>query len=241
VKHSRSSESTKTIITGIPLAPTCTVMRVSCLISDGERRWRDPVKLSVKLSHIATWALLLLAPVEAFSQDRWYFYFSAGLSRPRYDESLQRLIDAEKQREAVSATAGHFDLPGIYYRAKPGLLIGAVLNATFEHFSRDWRYQESLAFQLYNGNFSFLVFPGEIPGQGFFLRIDGGYSHFLQIRETPQSPYRKLSTGLGAQIGLGYGFRSTEFSHLLLHINYFHNDFRDRFVEGIGFFLGFLL
>ena len=180
------------------------------------------------------------------ADDPWFFYFSAGIGHPNYDDDIQSRIDYQKSQGGSSPEAGFVDLPGIYHRIRPGLVAGIILNMSFENVSGDFRQTNSFSVQTFNPALSFFYFPQSQTGKGWFLRGDLGESRIMQLRESnPTHAFiyhdKRIDDGLFSQVAFGYGFPATHYARLLLHLNAFRSSAGGHSATGLSFNIGFFL
>lgn len=183
--------------------------------------------------------------VERFDRSKWYFYVSSGIGRPQYDAQIGSRIREQQSQGGSSHQAGFADLPGIYRRISNEWAIGAVLNASFEHVSGNWRANDQYAIHTYNPAASAFWFRSGKFGVGPFARADLGYSRILQIRQYVHPELggrfdRLNEDALFTQAALGWGFRATEVARLLFHVNWARSIGRTHEVQGVNFNVGFL-
>jgi hypothetical protein len=181
-----------------------------------------------------------------FDDSNWFFYMSAGVGQPKYDESTQATIDSQKAIGLESPQAGTFDFPGVYRKISPGFAAGATLHVTVENYARNWREGRSFAIQTYSPTLSAFYFTSGKMGEGWFGRADLGPSRFYQ-RLSVVSPSNQYDVtlshrdGVFAQMAAGYGWEASHFARVLVHVNALIASAGPNSLKGATFNIGFLL
>lgn len=185
---------------------------------------------------------LLPITSELSSPPRWHFLVASGLSQTRYDADFESRISQQKSRGGTSQYAGTFDLPIAYYQVGRGFGVGPGLSMTFEHWARYWRDGDSLAFNAFNFYLSQIWSWNGVIGEGGFLRADVGYSRLINYTESRGRNLRSdVYFGAAGQIGLGWGWKATRHSRIVVMASTFHQTYNDsHFFNGFAGSLGFL-
>lgn len=194
--------------------------------------------------NILFFACLFLAPVSSAlaETESWYTYWAFGISRHKYYPELRTFVDDAKNSSGTfSHSEGSYDVLGFYWPVAERTLLGFVLSGSsetvtkvttnepksfyelfgsFPYFSGAHRYL-SISQALYAA--STMHFYGKEPGDGFFVRGDAGIAR-LSIKSEIAAPVGD-ATGLGVQVGVGYGFAVSEESRLLIGLYGGYNRF----------------
>jgi hypothetical protein len=186
------------------------------------------------------------AKIHSFDDSNWFFYMSAGVGQPTYDDGTQATIDSQKQVGLESPQAGTFDIPGVYRKLAPGFGVGGTLHVTVENFARNWREGRSFAIQTYSPAVSAFYFTSGKMGEGWFGRADLGPSRFYQRLSLLTAPGQYDITtshrdGVFAQVAAGYGWEASHFARVLVHINAQIASAGPNTLKGATLNIGFLL
>lgn len=146
----------------------------------------------------------------------WYTYWGIGVSDHTYPGDVQKVLDDLESAPGIERTEGSIDMLG-FYVPLPNVtsLIGFVISASYDNFKAEGA---EMQVNHYLYSVSTMHFFGTEPGQGFYVRGDAGMSKML-VTSSFNAPVASES-GYGALAGIGYGFKLSEESRLLLNANY---------------------
>ena len=144
--------------------------------------------------------------------ESWYTYWAIGYAHNTYPASLQSRLDALERDFGASHVSLALDILGFYWPLRDQqTLIGFIISGAADRYS----YRETASqVNLYLYSVSAMHFFGEVPGDGFFVRLDGGYAAALS------SFFVEAKSGVGFLAGAGYGIPVSDETRILLHAGF---------------------
>lgn len=187
--------------------------------------------------------VLVVLPLNAHAErESWYTYWGFGWSQISYsDFSNGSNLSDLRNDPGISSTSVSVDVLGFYFPVKDdsNLLVGFVANGVGERFENASGKFGSVQVNLAQIGLSLMNFFGTEPGDGFFIRGDLGATRLsITFNTIAFSGEDNSDHGLGASLGLGYGFPVTAGSRVLLNVLYNHSIIEEETFTNIQISVG---
>jgi len=172
------------------------------------------------LKYLVVIWLFIAATANGAQQKAWYLHFGLGFSTTQLMGSdAQRLAQAPKNNSFLQTNV---DLPGIYlpwlgHRLMTGISFGG---GESEFLLQGALGSEQVSLTTVRAGLSFLYFPAQVGGEGFFLRLDGGPGYVAFTPQNHATDPLGARTGLSLLAGGGWSFAASESLRVLLQLNY---------------------
>jgi len=169
--------------------------------------------------------------------ENWYTYWTFGFSGNKYpgemNSSMNALEDVGGDRSQTS-----LEMLGFYIPNTDTSLLGLIISGTGDLV--DFPGEGSIQVNTYLYSLSYMKFMGTEPGVGFYFRGDLGAARAVIIVDPVDG--KKVSGesdwGAGVLGGIGYGFKVSEESRLLLGFNSTVKSIEDETYQAFMFTIG---
>lgn len=163
--------------------------------------------------------LVISASQAIASQEKWYSYWSIGISDNTYPSDLQSTFDLAEDSELDRSEIA-IDFVGFYWPiGNSNTIHGFVINGTSDTLSRNGNEPE-LSFNTYLYSYSVMSYFGQEPGDGFYLRGDIGLAKGITTVDSSISSFSSDSDwGNGFLFGVGYGIPVSSGSRVIIGLN----------------------